>query len=112
MNERSERLGYRPSNSTSFLARIGTAGAGLWLLASAFMWPHSRPSFTNTWVVGVAIFLTALWAFRDQFARWATAALGVWLAMFTLYTWHQSPATLWNNVIVAVCVVGLSLVKS
>lgn len=111
MNEQSQ-LGYRPTNQTSFLARAGTAGAGLWLLASAFLWPHSGPSFTNTWIVGVAIFLASLWSFRDSFARWITGGLAIWLAMFTLYTWHLSAVTLWNNVVVAVCVLGLSAIKS
>lgn len=96
----------------AFWARGAVAVMGIWLLLSAFVWPHAGASFTNTWVVGLGIFLTAVWTFRDPFARWVTVALGVWLFGFTVLAFHSSVATVWNNAIVACATIALSAVPN
>lgn len=102
---------YQPQVTQRALwARGATAAIGVWLLLSAFVWPHAGASFTNTWVVGLGIFLTAVWTFRDPFARWVTVALGVWLFGFTILAFHSSVATIWNNALVACAAIALSVV--
>jgi hypothetical protein len=94
-----------------FWARVLTSAAGAWLLLSAFVWHHERATFTNTWVVGGALFLCGLWSFRDSFARWVAAAFAVWLVSVSWLTWQVHPLTTWHNVAFGLLVFGLSFIK-
>lgn len=102
---------YHPPQVTqrSLLARGATAAVGIWLVLSAFVWPHTSATFANTWIVGLGVFLTSVWTFRDPFARWVTVALGVWLFGFTIIAVHMSPAAIWNNALVACAVIALGV---
>ncbi|WP_437851137.1 SPW repeat domain-containing protein [Sorangium sp. So ce363] len=85
---------------------------GIWLLISAFAWRHSRDEFTNTWVVGalcVVFALIALWAPR---ARYATAILAVWLFVSAWTIPALLMATVWNNALVAVGILVVSLLAT
>ncbi|HEX2735746.1 MAG TPA: hypothetical protein VHM70_29305 [Polyangiaceae bacterium] len=93
-----------------YWARVTTIVAGGWLLLSAFLWPHPYPLYTNTWVVGLGSFLLGVWAFRDPFARWISAALATWLVVIDILTWQTTPLTLWNNIIVSCIIFAASLI--
>ncbi len=84
---------------------------GVWLFISAFVWPHTVASQTNTWILGVLIAAVALAAilYRPQI-RYANTVLAVYLFISTLLFPHVSQATPWNNAIVAVVVFVLSLI--
>lgn len=85
---------------------------GVWLFISAFLWPHSPASYTNTWVVGALIALAALGALFSPPVRWANTVLAIWLFISTLVIDHVTVATAWNNAIVAVVVFFVSLAPS
>ncbi|WP_437275595.1 hypothetical protein WME90_30660 [Sorangium sp. So ce375] len=85
---------------------------GIWLFLSAFLWRHGREDFTNTWVVGalcVLFALIALWAPR---ARYATAILAVWLFVSAWTIPALLMATVWNNALVAVAILVVSLLAT
>jgi hypothetical protein len=84
---------------------------GLWLLISAFAWPHSSVQLVNAAVVGVLVMLAAgIAAFVLPEARFANTALGIWLFMSALASLGTYEATTWNNIVVGGIVVLLSLV--
>jgi hypothetical protein len=85
---------------------------GVWLFVSAFIWPHTQASYTNTWILGVLITAVAVWALFVPAVRWANTALAVWLFISTLFIMHISTGTAWNNAIVAALVFIFSLMPS
>ncbi|WP_433927819.1 SPW repeat protein [Sorangium cellulosum] len=85
---------------------------GIWLFISAFLWRHSQDQFTNTWVVGVlcvAFALLAIWAPK---ARYLNTILAIWLFVSAWAIPALSVATVWNNVLVAVAILIVSLVPT
>jgi hypothetical protein len=93
-------------------ARFATALSGLWLVISAFSLPQPYPLWTHAWVVGLGVFLTGLWALRDNFARWLSGALAVWLAGATFFALQVPSVTYWNNLITGAVIVLLSMIKT
>jgi hypothetical protein len=93
-------------------AEWASCSLGGWLFISAFSWAHSAPSFTNTWLTGLAIaIVSALAAFVRRF-RWLNTTLAVWLFLSTLVIEHATVATLWHNALLAVLVFGISIAPS
>ncbi len=82
----------------------------IWLFISAFVWPHTVASRTNTWILGVIVFLVALWALAQPQVRWLNTLAAIWLFFSSIWVQHVSVGTLWNNLIVAVLVFIFSLV--
>lgn len=93
-------------------ARTANALLGLWLFISAFIWPHSVAQLTNTWILGVAIGITALIAYRVRYFRFVNTALSIWLFISAFALPTMMLGTAWNNAIVAVVTFVLSLVGS
>lgn len=91
-------------------ARYLNAAIGLWLFLSAFAWHHVQSSEVNTCLVGLFVGVSAITATGWAEARRLTAVLALWLAFTTLVVYPAQPATLWNNLLVAVAVLALSLV--
>jgi len=83
---------------------------GAWLFISAFVWPHTDSSATNTWIVGLLIVVGAIIALYVPWVRWVHAVLAVWLFLSTLVFPHVDAGTMWNNTIVAILVFLLALV--
>ena len=105
--------GFASAPSRSGLwARYVNAALGVWLFISAFAWPHTQASGTNTWIVGALIAICALWAIRSPSVRWANTVLAIWLLLSTFFIEHVTAATVWNNAIVAIVVFLLSLVPN
>jgi hypothetical protein len=92
--------------------RIINVIVGGWLFVSAFAWPHSAASQTNSWLVGAAVVITALVALVYPALRWFNTALAIWLATSTMVFPHAGPATIWNNLLVALVVFLVSLVPA
>lgn len=82
---------------------------GLWLLVSAFAWPHGTFQMTNTWVCGALCLLFALLSFALPAARYLNAALAVWLFVSAFALPTSGRATLWSNALVAVALFTFSL---
>ena len=85
---------------------------GIWLIISAFAWPHSAGARANTWILGALIALASIWAVFTPGARFLNTIFAIWLFFATLVIYHASSATVWNNVIAAVVVFVLSLIPS
>lgn len=94
----------------SLVARSVTVALGAWLVLSAFAWPHTPSAFHNTWIVGLLVFLTGLWALRDPFARWVTGFAGLWLTVSTFFMWQLSTQTFWHNLAIGLVATGLAFV--
>lgn len=93
-------------------ARYVNIAAGIWLFISAFLWRHSNPSITNTWIVGVLAVIFAAIALKIPAARFLNTVLAVWLFFSTLSIYHLSGGTLWNNIIVSIVLFIASLIPS
>ena len=98
------------TNQPFMWARVLNLLIGVWLFISAFVWPHTVPAQTNTWILGVLIVVFALWAMAQPTARWLNTLAAIWLFFSTLAITHHSPATVWNNVIVAIVVFVISFI--
>ncbi|MGK4003067.1 SPW repeat protein [Sorangium sp. So ce1036] len=85
---------------------------GIWLFISAFLWPHSQGQFTNTWVVGALCVLFALIALRAPKVRYLNTILAIWLFVSAWGIPALSAGTVWNNALVAVGILIVSLLPS
>lgn len=85
---------------------------GIWLIVSAFVWPHTASAQANTWILGVLIAIASIWAMYTPSIRFLNTLFAIWLFFATLVIRHAEPATLWNNLIAAVIVFILSLIPS
>jgi hypothetical protein len=83
--------------------------AGLWLFASAFIWRHSAAQFTNTWVMGIIVAAIAAIALAWPAIRYLNTLAGAWLIISAFALPAITAGTRWNNFIVGVVVVTLSL---
>jgi hypothetical protein len=91
-------------------ARYVNAGVGVWLFISAFLWSHTPSQYANTWIMGIVVFAVALVALGAAWFRVFNMAAGAWLVISAFVLPTISAATRWNNFIVGVVVVILSLV--
>lgn len=114
-------LGRNAGTSTStdvggpdagIVARFLNIVVGVWLFVSAFIWPHTHASRTNTWIVGALCALFAVVALRSPPVRWLNTVLAVWLFFSALSIYHLSGGTFWNNFIAAIVMFIASLVPS
>ncbi|WP_437964890.1 hypothetical protein WMF04_35200 [Sorangium sp. So ce260] len=85
---------------------------GVWLFISAFLWRHSQGQFTNTWVVGALCALFAVLAIWAPRARYLNAILAIWLFVSAWSITALSAATVWNNALVAIAILIVSLVPT
>lgn len=90
--------------------RLLTVVLGIWLVLSAFAWPHDSVELWNTWVVGAVSAILALIAIAVPPVRFANTALAVWLFVSAFALHHGAAGTVWNNVLVAVAIFFVSLV--
>ncbi len=83
---------------------------GLWLIASAFLWPHNGLHLLNNCVVGGLTVLAACATFARAGARYFIALLGIWLYSTAGAFSSISALTVLNNVLVAVLMLVVSVV--
>jgi hypothetical protein len=96
---------------SGLVARGINALAGLWLIVSAYVWPHTSEQSYNAWIVGVlALIAVAIATFVMNTARYANTALGAWLILSAYLLPTAAIATMWNNVIVGLVMFVCSLV--
>lgn len=92
--------------------RLFNAALGVWLVISAFAWPHTLAQRTNTWIVGVLAFAISLAASSAPRLRFLNTILAVWLFISAFALPRMSTGTLWNNVLVAIAIFVTSLMPS
>lgn len=92
--------------------RIFNALIGVWLFATAFMWPHSHVEMTVTIVAAILTFALAILAIYTGTARYLNAFVAVLLFLSALTIPSLAKATQWNNTIVAVAIFVAALVDN
>jgi hypothetical protein len=92
--------------------RIFNALIGIWLFATAFMWPHTSGEMTVTIVAAVLTFALAILAIYTQAARYLNATVAVLLFLSVLTLPSLAKATQWNNAIVAIAIFVAALVDN
>lgn len=105
-------MAYRDNPQPTAWPRLFNLILGIWLFISAFVWPHSPSSQTNTGIVGILIAATTIWTLYTPAARFVNTVLAVWLLASTWLIYHVSVGTLWNNLIVAIIVLVASLIPN
>jgi hypothetical protein len=95
--------------------KVGTvtlmnAFACVWLIMSAFVWPHSRAQMTSALIVGVLGLGVVLVARTvDRRARYLNGFLAIWLIMSLWVLPPATPSVAWNNTMVALLLLPLSV---
>jgi hypothetical protein len=92
--------------------RLANVTLGLWLFLSAFLWPHTPGSRANTWVLGLIIAVLAGVGTPTPAIRALSTVPAVWLLFSSFWIADVTNATMWNNAIVAVLVLMLSLIPT
>jgi hypothetical protein len=90
-------------------ARLVNVVLGVWLVISAFAWPHSYAQRTNTWILGVLCIVFELTAFYDPVVRYLNTVLATWLFISCWALPSLSLGTMWNNALVAIAIFFVSL---
>ena len=93
-------------------ARYLNVLVGAWLLVSAFAWRHDQAASANTWICGILVLAFALWALWMPTMQWWNTLIGAWVVFAGFALQHLSAATQWNNVILGVLILLISLVPS
>jgi hypothetical protein len=81
---------------------------GVWLAATAVLWPHQPGEYHNAWITGLAMVGVAVLGVRVAGARWADAALALWLFSSTFVFAHATGATVLNDMLVAMAALIVS----
>ena len=92
--------------------RLASVTLGLWLFVSAFVWPHTPSGRTNAWVIGLVIAFMAAVGTPSPTIRVASMVPVVWLFFSLFWITDVTEATTWNNAMVAILVLVLSLVPT
>ena len=91
-------------------ARVFITMISSWLLVSGFAWPHSRMELLNVIVVGVLAPVLAWVSASKEWARYGSAAAGVWLILTTLRFGTQQSFTVVHNLMVGASIFVASLI--
>jgi hypothetical protein len=84
---------------------------GLWLFSSAFMLPRTPASMRNVLAVGALVaVLSVASMLRRVWLRYVNTALSAWLLVAAFLLPQRSPLARWNDAMIAVAMVVLSLV--
>lgn len=75
---------------------------GLWLAISIFLWPHTRDSQLNTWLVGVLVAGIGSIALYVPWLARVNVVLAVWLGASAIALQDTVEVTSVNNVVVAI----------
>lgn len=94
------------------LPRWGNLAVGVWLAASALLWPHTDLQLINATLVGCACAVVAAFALQTPQARFANVGLALWLFVSTWLLPVTTGTTLWNHTIVSLVMLVVALVPS
>jgi hypothetical protein len=93
-------------------ARYINVALGLWLFSSAFLWPHPRHQFTNTWFMGALTIAIACLAMKVPRLRYINGLIGAWLVASAVLSPNTSAVTTWNNVLVGCAIFSVALITN
>jgi hypothetical protein len=97
------------ARGTFVAARLVNVVLGVWLVISAFAWPHSHAQRTNAWILGVLCVAFELTALVEPPARYLSTVLGAWLVLSAWALPTSSLWTLWNSALVGIAIFFVSL---
>lgn len=83
-------------------ARIVDLLVGVWLIVSAFLWPHAGEQFDNACTVGALTAAISAAAFVRPPARYVNSVLAVWLLVSTWVLPLINESTARNNIAVSI----------
>ncbi|HVZ86354.1 MAG TPA: hypothetical protein VHG72_05260 [Polyangia bacterium] len=83
-------------------ARFTSIVAGTWLIASAFVWPHSPLQKANAIVCGLLAIGLAVLNLYSPRLRYLSAVLAAWVVAFAVVAPGVPVPTRWSNAIAAV----------
>lgn len=90
-------------------ARYVNIALGIWLVISAYAWPHSSAQLANIWISGLLVARLATLAIATPRVRFFNTAIGAWLILSPVVLPRVSTATAWNNVLVGALIALASL---
>ncbi len=93
-------------------ARYANIVLGIWLFISAFTWPHSSAQMTNTWVMGVITVIVGIVSIGAPSWRYINTIVGAWLIISSFALRRVTRGTFWNNLLVGIAILLVSLVVS
>ena len=93
-------------------ARVFITMVSSWLLVSGFAWPHSRMELLNIIAVGVLAPVLAWVSTTKEWARYGSAAAGIWLIITTLRFGTERPLTVVHNLIMGASIFVASLLAA
>lgn len=82
---------------------------GIWLFISTFLWRHSGAQFSNTWIMGAIVAVVGAVSLARPALRYLNTLAGAWLIISAFALPTIAAGTRWNNFLVGVIVVTLSL---
>ena len=91
-------------------ARIFNVLIGVWLVVSAFAWPHSRAMTNYTVVCGVLTAILAVATLYYRSARYFNIVVAALLFSTSAIMSPRTDPTFWNNVIAAISIFIAALV--
>ena len=97
------------ARGTFVAARLVNVVLGIWLVISAFAWPHSEAQRMNAWILGVLCVAFALAALFEPTARYLNTVLSAWLLVSAWALPTVSLGTMWNSALVAIAIFFVSL---
>jgi hypothetical protein len=92
--------------------RIFNALIGIWLFATAFMWPHAQAEFVVTVVAAILTFALAILAMYTRAAHYMNALVGILLFLSALALPTLTRTTTWHNAVIAIAIFVASLVDN
>ena len=91
--------------------RVFVVLLGVWLIFSAFAFPHPAGQVTNSWMVGGGLVVFGALSTMYSWARAVTVALAVWLFLYVIIGGRTDPLTFWNCAMVALAVFVLGMLE-
>lgn len=92
--------------------RLFPALLGVWLIVSAYAWPHAPGQVINMFICGGLAILFAGASLRFPPARYLNGLLGLWVFISALALSSRDVATPWNELLVGSLIVAASLVPT
>jgi hypothetical protein len=89
--------------------RVLSVFVGLWLMVSAFAWPHLPAQQTNVVVCGMLVSIFAVASYFFVGLRYLNGMIALWLFCFAVFTLPATDGTTVNNVLCAVLLLASAL---
>ncbi|MEX2353978.1 MAG: vitamin K epoxide reductase family protein, partial [Gammaproteobacteria bacterium] len=103
---------YRDQHRQNLWAHFLTIGLGFWLISSPFTLGYESVALTASDVIaGALVVFTGLLSlsWRLGMARWATAAVGLWVLFAPLLFWSPTAASYLNGTLVGALLMGFAV---